>query len=451
MIPTDELFLKYDLPVPRYTSYPPYPFWKKDFSQNEFLNNFHLNFSNKKELEISLYIHLPFCESLCYFCGCNKVITKNHELEIPYIKKLLLEFDNYLAIMKRSVKLKELHLGGGTPTFFSPSNLKYLFSEIFKRIKAADNHDFSIEVHPKVTNKEHFEVLREFSFDRLSIGVQDFNKDIQKIIGREQSFKDIEFCISYARNIGFKSVNFDLIYGLPGQTPNTILNSLQNVYELNPDRIAFYSYAHVPQLKPSQNKLNKTFLPTGKEKYLIYKTAFDSLTNNNYFSLGFDHFALKTDSLYLSAIQGKLHRNFMGFTTQQSSVLLGIGVSAISDFGLFYVQNKKSFSDYMEMTKKEVFNYESGYVMNENDLVIKQHILNLACYHKTSFNELPLNNNLKFQIIKNLKTYEFDNLIHVNNETIQVTELGLTFLRNICSAFDQYTQVKKIISYSQSV
>ncbi|WGL59710.1 oxygen-independent coproporphyrinogen III oxidase [Pigmentibacter sp. JX0631] len=451
MLPNEELFFKYDLPVPRYTSYPPYPYWKKIFTQEEFLNTYNANFLTKNEIEISLYIHLPFCESLCYFCGCNKVITKNHELEIPYINKLLIEIDNYLNIFKRPIKLKELHLGGGTPTFFSPSNLKLLFSEIFKRIEISNNRDFSVEVHPKVTNKEHFDVLKEYSFERLSIGVQDFNPDVQKIIGREQTYNDIEFCTQYARKIGFKSVNFDLIYGLPEQNPESILATLSTVYKLKPDRIAFYSYAHVPQLKPSQSKLSKTSLPSGKEKHLIYKTAFDSLTNNSYFSLGFDHFALNTDSLYQSALQGKLHRNFMGFTTQNSSILLGIGVSAISDFGLFYVQNKKSFSEYMELTRNESFNFESGYIMNETDLVIKQHILNLACYHKTSFQHFPLDVNLKEKIIENLIPYKIDKLIELDNETIQVTPLGLVFLRNICSTFDQFTELKKNTSYSQSI
>lgn len=451
MLPSQELFFKYDHPVPRYTSYPTYPHWNKHINQTQLKNLFLENSKNDNSIEISLYIHLPFCETLCYFCGCNKVITKKHNLEIPYINKLMIELDNYLNILNKSVIIKELHFGGGTPTFFSPENINFLLTEIFKRTKIAKNPDFSIEIHPKVTTSEHLDVLKDNNFSRLSIGVQDFDTNVQKIIGRDQKLEEIDFCTSYARKIGFNSINYDLIYGLPAQSNTTILNTLNTVFQLKPDRIAFYSYAHVPTLKPSQNKLNSYSIPSGYEKYLIYKTAFDSFIANGYQNLGFDHFALETDSLYQSFLANKLHRNFMGFTTQQSPILIGLGVSAISDFGMFYVQNKKSFSEYMEQTTNGLLNFEVGYILSEEDFLIKQHILNLSCYHKTVFSNNYLSSKTKEKIIYNLEPLINDNLIEFKNDEICVTNIGMAFLRNICFAFDQFATTKKTPNHSKSI
>lgn len=451
MIPPEELFSKYDKPVPRYTSYPPYPFWDKAFKQEHFLKNFEFHFSKNNSFEISLYIHLPFCESLCFFCGCNKVITKRHNLELPYIHKLLCEFDNYLRLLNKPINIKELHLGGGTPTFFSPENLDFLLKEIFKRAVKTLEHDFSVEIHPKVTTAAHLDILRIHGFNRLSIGVQDFNENIQKIIGREQTYSDIEFCTNYARKIGFSSINFDLIYGLPTQTIDTIKQTLDKVFLLKPDRIAFYSYAHVPALKPSQSKLSAYSLPSGYSKYLIYKTAFDEFKTNGYHNLGFDHFAIETDSLYQAFKQNKLHRNFMGFTEQKSAILLGLGVSAISDFGNYYMQNRKNFTEYLEFTQNGAFNFEAGYIMSEIDIIIKQHILNLSCYHKTSFTENSLPLNLQKNILNKLQPLLDDELISFEENEIFVTELGLPFLRNICFCFDQFTSEQIAKAQSKSI
>ena len=261
----------------------------------------------------------------------------------------------------------------------------------------------------------------------------------------------MEFCTTYAREKGFASVNFDLIYGLPFQTTSSIEETLQLVYQLRPDRIAFYSYAHLPALKPSQKKLDDLHLPKGLEKYSIYEKAFQSLTDNGYKDLGYDHFALKSDSLYQAFVQNNLHRNFMGFTVQNTSILIGLGVSAISDFSTFYVQNKKTLHDYLESIKNPQFSFETGYELSADDLLIKKHILNLSCYHSTSFVSVPLNEKLKETILAKLTPLIEDNLVSYHNEEVAVTLLGVPFLRNICACFDQFFVFNSNSKHSKSL
>ena len=328
--------------------------------------------------QISIYIHLPYCENLCHFCGCNKVITRNHDLEIPYLNSLLKEWSNYKKRLPRNIIIKELHLGGGTPTFFSPTNLNYFLEKLYANIQISPNHDFSIEAHPGVTTKDHLDVLSKHKFNRLSLGVQDFNEDVKKAIGRNQSFNDVKFCMNYAREVGFKSINFDLIYGLPHQTQKTIEETFLTVADLKPDRIAFYSYAHLPSVKPSQKKLDLQKRPVGQEKYSIYSKACEILSKNEYIDMGYDHFCLKTDSMYEAFLNGNLHRNFMGYTVQNTPILIGLGVSAISDYNGFYVQNKKSLQEYMRNITNDVIEFEAGCVMTDLDKKIKKHILEFS-------------------------------------------------------------------------
>ncbi|BBH51909.1 oxygen-independent coproporphyrinogen III oxidase [Fluviispira sanaruensis] len=448
----NNLFQKYDQPLPRYTSYPTYPHWEKKFSYDKFISLIDNYVDIKTNSQISIYIHLPFCEKLCHFCGCNKVITKNHKLELPYLQAVLKEWQIYKRILPKNIKIKELHLGGGTPTFFSPENLNYFLQNLFDGVEIENEHDFSVEAHPGVTTKSHLDILKSNGFNRLSLGVQDFNNEVQQIIGREQTEDDVKFCTEYAREIGFKSVNFDLIYGLPLQNVQTIKETFRIVAKLKPDRIAFYSYAHLPSIKPSQMKLDLSDRPLGLAKYEIYKTGYDILGKNGYIDLGYDHFALKSDSLYEAFTQKRLHRNFMGYTVQNTPTLIGLGVSAISDYNGFYVQNKKSIQEYLQSISLNKLEYEAGYCLNSIDRIMKNHILNLSCYRNTSLADDNIPNDVKEGILNNLLPLLSDDLIRIKNDILEVLPKGVPFLRNICACFDLNLQKNKIKNkFSQSV
>lgn len=448
----NELFQKYDKPIPRYTSYPSYPYWIKDFSYQNFLKIINKNIDKENFTQISLYVHMPFCEKLCHFCGCNKVITKNHDVERTYIDALLTEWKVHKRNLPKNFVLKELHLGGGTPTFFSPQNLEFFLKNLFEDIAIFEEHDFSLEAHPGVTEKVHLDVLKAFNFNRLSLGVQDFNEKVQRAIGRHQTFSDVEFCTNYARQIGFKSINYDLIYGLPYQTEVSIIETFEQVCKLKPDRVAFYSYAHLPALKPSQKKLSLPDRPSGEKKYAIYKKGYDILTQNEYVDLGYDHFALKTDDLYHAFCARKLHRNFMGFTVQNTPVLVGLGVSAISDYGQLYVQNRKSLQEYMAQYDGEIKDFETGFFLSNTDSAIKRHILDLSCYRWTSLKNSSLSQEIKAEITKRLQVFIEDGLCSLYDDNIQILERGTPFIRNICSCFDVYFhKAVSQRSHSQSV
>ncbi|KAB8030611.1 oxygen-independent coproporphyrinogen III oxidase [Fluviispira multicolorata] len=448
----NDLLQKYDRPIPRYTSYPTYPHWEKNFKNDTFFSLVDNNVDIQTNPYISLYIHLPFCERLCHFCGCNKVITKNHQLEIPYLNSILKEWELYKKRLPKNIILKEMHLGGGTPTFFSAKNLSYFLKSLLKDFKIADDYDFSVEAHPGVTTKEHLDILKANGFNRLSLGVQDFNEEVQKIIGRVQTESDVHFCTEYARTIGFQSINYDLIYGLPLQTIQTIQETFSFVSKFKPDRIAFYSYAHLPALRPSQQKLDLNKRPVGMEKYEIYRVGYEILTQNGYVDLGYDHFALKTDSLYEAFLNQKLHRNFMGYTVQNTPNLIGLGVSAISDYNGFYFQNKKSIQEYMLAIAEDKLCYEVGYSLNKIDKVIKKHILNLSCYRKTSLTQEELPSDIMNRIFENLEPILQDKLVKVERGDIEVLPKGVPFLRNICACFDLNIENSLVKSnFSQSV
>src|SRR5688572_12987732 len=308
------LVRKYNQPVPRYTSYPTVPYWKDRLETEEWTNIFKAKFEELNHIQgISLYIHLPFCESLCTYCGCNKKITTNHSVEEEYLTAIEKEWKLYRKMMRQTPVIRELHLGGGTPTFFSPKNLERLLKTILNGSIIHPQHSFSIEGHPNNTTAAHLKVLYQLGFRRISYGVQDLDPEVQHIINRIQPFENVERATNEARKIGFTSVNFDLIYGLPLQTLHSIERTINEVLTLRPDRIAFYSYAHVPWTSRAQRLFDESHLPSAEEKIQLYMKGKELLMNAGYVDIGMDHFALPEDELYIASTEGRLHRNFMGY------------------------------------------------------------------------------------------------------------------------------------------
>ena len=427
---------KYNVPIPRYTSYPTVPFWKDGLLDNA---DWKLQIEkaiqyNKTKEGISLYIHLPFCEQLCTYCGCNKRITKNHSVETIYIDALLKEWKMYKTIFGDDIVIRELHLGGGTPTFFSPENLVFLMTELFKDVKIHPEKEFSFEGHPNNTTKEHLQSLYNIGFRRVSFGVQDLNVKVQTAINRIQPFEKTKQVTDWAREIGYESVNFDLIYGLPFQTNETIKETIETVIQLQPNRIAFYSYAHVPWTKKSQRAYDENDLPKGKDKYALYELGKQLFTNANYTDVGMDHFALENDGLLISKQNGLLHRNFMGYTTTNTEVLVGLGVSAISDVFYGFRQNYKTVEEYYQAINENTIPIHRGINVNDEDILYRKHILNIACKGKTDWqNDFELTSFMKEQ----LNDLQKDGLVEWNDSQLEVTNLGWSFLRNICAVFDK--------------
>ncbi|PRX50601.1 oxygen-independent coproporphyrinogen III oxidase [Salegentibacter salegens] len=440
---SSNLITKYNVPGPRYTSYPTVPYWDdKTFSSGAWENSLIRSFKENKE--ISLYIHLPFCESLCTFCGCNKRITKKHSVETPYIESVLREWDLYLEMLGDKPIIREVHLGGGTPTFFAPENLKFLLKMLFRKADRDCETELSFEGHPNNTTKEHLKVLAELGFRRVSYGVQDYSEKVQKAIHRIQPFQNVKDATDHAREAGFTSVGHDIIFGLPFQTKEDIIDTIEKTKQLMPDRIAFYSYAHVPWIKGNgQRGFKDSDLPGGDEKREMYETGKQMLEDAGYVEIGMDHFALKSDTLYKAVEEKKLHRNFMGYTTSSGTSMIGLGVSAISDSWYGFAQNEKSVEAYQELIAEGIIPVFRGHILNEEDLVIRKHILNLMCRLETNwaapedyFEELP-------EVLIKLREMEADGLVTFSKNGLTIPEKGRAFIRNICMAFDLRMQAQK--------
>jgi oxygen-independent coproporphyrinogen-3 oxidase len=441
-----DLIHKYNVAGPRYTSYPTVPYWDfLTFSMKKWKESIKRSFEESNETEgLSIYIHLPFCESLCTFCGCHKRITKRHDVELPYLKALLREWNLYLELFNHKPRIKELHLGGGTPTFFAPEHLKFLISELLTGADLAPDYEFSFEGHPNNTSRAHLQTLFDLGFTRVSFGVQDYNPKVQTAINRIQTFDKVREVTALAREIGYTSVGHDIIFGLPFQTEADIVNTISYTEELKPDRIAFYSYAHVPWIKGNgQRGFRDTDLPTPESKRQQYEIGKKMLEKVGYVEIGMDHFALPTDSLYRAMKHEKLHRNFMGYTASKTQSMIGLGVSAISDSWYGFAQNVKSIEEYYHLVNEGIIPVYRGHILNTEDLIIRKHILNLMCHLKTSwlepsmmFEELP-------EVLIKLKEFERDGLLEFERKQVIVTEKGRPFIRNICMAFDLLLQRKK--------
>ncbi|MEK6152259.1 oxygen-independent coproporphyrinogen III oxidase [Flavobacteriaceae bacterium 3-367] len=443
---SSSLVQKYNVPGPRYTSYPTVPYWDREvFSGRRWKETVKRSFGESNEREgISLYIHLPFCESMCTFCGCHKRITKRHNVEVPYIRAVLKEWRLYCNLFEARPKIKELHLGGGTPTFFSPENLKLLMHGITRHATLADDHQFGFEGHPNNTTREHLKVLYELGFRRVSFGVQDYDEKVQRAIHRIQPFEAVKNVTDAAREIGYTSIGHDIIFGLPLQQLEHIKATIEKTKQLRPDRLAFYSYAHVPWLKGNgQRGFKETDLPSAVEKREQYETGKDLLAQAGYREIGMDHFALETDGLYLSMEEGRLHRNFMGYTESKTQLMVGLGASAISDSWYGFAQNVKGIEEYQNLLENDVIPVYRGHILSEEDIKIRKHILNLMCKFYTSWDHSELWFEGLQEVLPKLKEMEQDGLLKIDSDSITISEKGRPFVRNVCMAFDLYLQHNK--------
>ena len=452
----NSLIDKYNIPGPRYTSYPTVPYWENENFKSEKWQSTVIRAFNESNAEegISIYVHLPFCENLCTFCACHKRITKQHSVETPYLESVLKEWNLYLDLFsqsaisnqqsaeqkaecgKQKAKLKELHLGGGTPTFFSPENLKILLEGIFSTVEIAENPEFSFEGHPNNTTKEHLQTLYDLGFRRCSFGVQDYDLKVQKAINRIQPFENVKNVTEWAREIGYRSVSHDLVFGLPHQSWEAMELTIRKTLELKPDRLAFYSYAHVPWIKGvGQRGFDENDLPSGEEKRKLYENGKKLLQDLGYIEVGMDHFSLESDDLYQSLIQKKLHRNFMGYTSSNTQLMVGLGMSAISDSWYGFAQNEKTVEDYQKRVEEGKIPVFRGHILNDEDLIIRRHILNLMCQLETTFTdkntfaELP-------EALEKLKEMQEDGLVELGDNFVKITEKGRVFTRNVAMAFD---------------
>lgn len=429
------LLQKYNVPVPRYTSYPTVPHWSQVPTASQWFDQVRAQYDPRKP--ISVYIHLPFCEQLCTYCGCNKRITKNHAVERPYLDALLSEWRLYLDALPTRPLIQELHLGGGTPTFFSPDHLSELIEGILAGADWAPDHDGSVEVHPNMTTLAHIQALRDVGFNRLSIGVQDVSPHILRLINRDQTVEQIEILTDAARAMGYRSVNFDWVYGLPTQTLDNMRENMALTARLRPDRIALYSYAHVPWKSKSQRAYSAADLPTGAAKRALYDYSKAALEAQGYHTIGMDHFALPDDALSLSANAKRLHRNFMGYTPYHTELMIGLGCSAISDAWGAFVQIEKHVEAYQAAIAKGQLPIINGHLLTEQDKRHRQHITALMCNHETHWQgvEPP------FEVSSaTLKEMIGEGLVELSAQALRVTERGTPFVRNICAAIDPYVQ-----------
>ena len=430
---------KYNVPGPRYTSYPTVPYWEEgNFNIEDWKRTLLQSFKESNAAEgISLYIHLPFCESLCTFCGCNKRKTKRHEVEDPYITAIIKEWKLYCELFPTQPIIKEIHLGGGTPTFFSPENLERLINGIFDYATKATDHEFSFEGHPNNTTKQHLQKLYNIGFRRVSFGAQDYSPQVQEAIHRIQPFHNVAKVTFWAKEIGYTSVGHDLIFGLPFQNLQDVQDTIDKTKSLFPDRLAFYSYAHVPWIKGNgQRGFNDEDLPKDDKKRELYEEGKKLLAKNGYQEIGMDHFALESDSMYTSFKEEKLHRNFMGYTASKTQLMIGLGVSSISDSWYSFAQNEKTIEAYYERLADNQLPVFKGHLLTSEDLIIRKHILNLMCQFSTSWKDKSLEFSELTTVLESLKEMEEDGLLSIQNESIIVTEKGKPFIRNICMAFD---------------
>lgn len=433
------LVQKYNIAGPRYTSYPTVPFWNEEgIEYNDWVTTTKKSFNESNQTEgISIYIHLPYCESLCTFCGCHKRITKQHSVEVPYIETVLKEWDLYCDLFDEKPRIKEIHLGGGTPTFFSPENLEKLINGILENSIICEGHEFSFEAHPNNTTKEHLQTFYDLGFRRASFGVQDYDPKVQKTINRVQPFEIVEEVTNWCKEIGYTSISEDLVFGLPHQTKESVVNTIQKTKTLKPDRIAFYSYAHVPWVKGvGQRGFDENDLPSADEKRVLYETGKQMLDELGYVEIGMDHFALKTDSMHRAMEQKKLHRNFMGYTASKTQLMIGLGMSSISDSWYSFAQNAKTIEEYTDIVNEGRLPIFKGHLLSDEDLVIRKHILNIMCHFETSWED----DSMKFpeldDCIERLKEMEEDGLVIFKENGMVLPEKARPFVRNICMAFD---------------
>ena len=447
---TPDLLARFDVPGPRYTSYPTADRFVEAFSQSDLRHALAVRGQGlgQKIRPLSIYIHIPFCESLCYYCACNKIITKHHEKAEPYLSYLAKEVALYTNAMGVGQSVSQLHLGGGTPTFLSDKELTELMSVLKGGFSFVAGGEYSVEVDPRTVSEERLAVLFELGFNRLSFGVQDFDPDVQKAVHRIQPAQQVFDLVASARKIGFESVNVDLIYGLPKQTPDSFDRTLIQVNELRPDRIALYAYAHLPDRFKPQRRILAADLPLASDKIAMLSRSMDALMNAGYVYVGMDHFALPDDALAVAKRQGRLHRNFQGYSTQPDCDLLGLGVSAIGRTGGTYSQNAKTMAEYVDMLDSGQLPIVKGLALSRDDLIRRAWIMAIMCQGHVqyeAFNEAWLIDAKKYFAaeLSQLEGLQSDGLVALTDGGLQVTAMGWFFVRGVAMVFDKYLQADR--------
>ena len=445
---SEEFLAKYNRPGPRYTSYPTAPVWDEKFGQADLEEFF--GAADKARTPVSLYMHLPFCESLCLFCACNVVIQKDKKAAIPYLESLKAEIQHVSRFVSREREVVQFHWGGGTPTYLTPTQLEDLFGHTRERFSFAANAEIGVEVDPRVTTRAHLETLRKLGFNRLSMGIQDFDAQVQKTVHRIQPYEMTRDLIAAARELGFESINVDLIYGLPYQTAASFAETVDKVLEIEPDRIAMFSYAHVPWLKRQQGSF-QGHLPEGMEKFHIFKVGIHKFMDAGYLYIGMDHFARPSDELASAQRERTLHRNFQGYTTKAGADLYGMGVSAISSVGEAYAQNDRVVGQYQAAVAERGAATMRGYRLAKDDVLRREVITRILCHAVLRKPEIEEKFGIGFdeyfgRELAELAPMREDGLVTLNAEEIRVTSLGRIFIRNIAMPFDRYLHEQKMDS-----
>jgi len=437
---SDSVLEKYNRPGPRYTSYPTAPVWKDDFGPDDLEKYYAI--ADERATPLSLYMHLPFCESLCLFCACNVSIQKDKSVAIPYLAALKREIEHVAKHVSRARPVIQFHWGGGTPTYLSPAQLADLFAFTRERFSFARDAEIGLEVDPRVTSREHLETLRALGFNRLSMGIQDFEPTVQQTIHRVQPYELTRNLITAARELGFGSLNIDLIYGLPHQTAETFRATIAQALTLEPDRVAMFSYAHVPWLKKQQGSF-AAHLPEGREKFAIFRAGLEGFLNAGYIYIGMDHFARPGDELAVAQQNRTLHRNFQGYTTKAGADLYGMGVSAISSIGRAYAQNSREIPAYQTAVKDRGIATMRGYRLSDDDEVRRAVIGRLLCHTVIFKREIEREFGIEFDEyfageLDRLTEPRDEGLVVLGVDEIRVTPLGRIFIRNVAMTFDRY-------------
>lgn len=439
----DKLIQKHDLSGPRYTSYPTAPQFSDMISSDTWQRAAHR--SNASDRPLSLYFHIPFCGTVCYYCGCNRIVTANHKRTVPYVEALKKEIRLQAEHIDCSRPVQQLHFGGGTPTYLDNEQLSDIMQTVEKyfRLEADQEGDYSIEIHPKGVTSERLAHLRAIGFNRLSMGVQDFDPGVQKAVNRFNSFDEVKELIDTARSLQFRSLNIDLIYGLPQQTPASFANTLEKIIELRPDRLSVFNYAHMPELFKTQAQINESDLPSGRDKLIILQQTIQQLIGAGYVYVGMDHFALPNDELAIAQQQGNLHRNFQGYTTRGNCDLFAFGVSSIAAFGDSYIQNLKTLDAYYTALEHDQLPLAKGITLSDDDKIRRYIIGQLMCHFELDFASVGKHTGIKFrQYFKHeliaIQQLVDDGLILLNSERLKVLPQGRLLIRRVCMMFDAY-------------
>jgi len=452
-----ELIKRYDKSGPRYTSYPTAVQFTDQYTESDYRR--HAELSNQSGRDLSLYFHLPFCDTICYYCACNKVITKDRGKAQPYLNNLHKEIEMQGKLFDPKRKVNQLHWGGGTPTFISHDQMRELMAVTRKHFNLHDDDqgEYSIEIDPREVTTESIHLLREIGFNRMSLGVQDFNPQVQKAVNRIQSEEQTLGALNAAREAGFKSISVDLIYGLPLQTVESFATTLEKIIEIDPDRISIFNYAHLPELFKPQRRINDDDMPEPAVKLAILKMSIERLTQAGYVYIGMDHFAKPDDELTIAQKNGKLYRNFQGYATHADCDLVGLGITSIGTVGQSFAQNLKTLDEYAERIEAGKLAIFRGVEIDGDDIIRRNVIMQLICHFDLNIDQFNSKNNIDFNEyfsseIKRLQPMHEDGLVQISNNAITVTAKGRLLIRNICMIFDRYaTQAIEKQRFSKAI